>query len=105
MHPHCLEQDAPATLSTLDIRQLTAILYSMKTTLNIPDDRISTLLELTNAKTKTEAINKAIEEYIRREKIKALLALEGSGGFMTREELLEMRKKELHEFEPDHASE
>ena len=70
----------------------------MKTTLNIPDKRMSTLLELTNAKTKTEAINTAIEEYIRQEKIKALLALEGScPDFMTREELQEMRNLELEE--------
>lgn len=77
----------------------------MKTTLNIPDKRMNTLLELTNARTKTEAINKAIEEYIRQEKVKALLALEGTGGFMTREELLEMREMELRELEPNHASE
>ena len=66
---------------------------------------MNTLLELTNARTKTEAINKAIEEYIRQEKVKALLALEGTGGFMTREELLEMREMELRELEPNHASE
>ena len=76
----------------------------MKTTLNIPESRMSTLLELTNAKTKTAAINKAIEEYIRQQKVKALLALEGTGGFMTRKELLEMREMELRELEPDHAS-
>ena len=80
-------------------------MYSMKTTLNIPDKRMNTLLELTNARTKTEAINKAIEEYIRQEKVKALLALEGTGGFRTREELLEMREMELRELEPNHASE
>ena len=80
-------------------------MYSMKTTLNIPDKRMNTLLELTNARTKTEAINKAIEEYIRQEKVKALLALEGTGGFMTREELMEMREMELRELEPNHASE
>lgn len=70
----------------------------MKTTLNIPDKQLETLLELTNAKTKTEAINKAIEEYILQEKIKALLALEGScPDFMTQDELQEMRNLELEE--------
>lgn len=77
----------------------------MKTTLNIPDKRINTLLELTNARTKTGAINKAIEEYIRQEKVKALLALEGTGGFMTREDLMEMREMEFRELEPNQASE
>lgn len=77
----------------------------MKTTLNIPDERVSTLLELTHAKTKTEAINQAIEAYIRQEKIKALLALEGTGGFMSREELQEMRDMELREMESYNMSE
>ena len=65
---------------------------------------MSALLELTNVKTKTEAINKAIDGYIYQEKVKALLALEGScPDSMTREELLEMREMELRELEPNHA--
>lgn len=66
---------------------------SMKTTLNIPDDRMAALLEATEAKTRTEAINKAIEDYIHRENVKKVLALEGSiDDFMTHEELNEMRE-------------
>jgi hypothetical protein len=70
----------------------------MKTTLNIPDSRIEALLKATKAKTKTEAINKAIEEFIYQENVKALLALEGSSAdFMSQDELQEMRHLELIE--------
>lgn len=56
------------------------------------------LLKVSKAKTKTEAINKAIEEYIYKENVKALLALEGSSSdFMTQDELKEMRNLELLE--------
>ena len=70
----------------------------MKTTINIPDSRMKALLKATKAKTKTEAINKAIEEFIYQENVKALLALEGSSAdFMSQDELQEMRHLELIE--------
>jgi hypothetical protein len=70
----------------------------MKTTINIPDNRMKALLKATKAKTKTEAINKAIEDYIHQENVKALLALEGSSAdFMTQDELQDMRNLELVE--------
>lgn len=69
----------------------------MKTTLNIPDDRMTALLEATSAKTRTEAINKAIDDYIHRENVKKVMALAGTGGFMSREELMKMRELELEE--------
>lgn len=70
----------------------------MKTTLNIPDKHIDALLKATKAKTKTEAINKAIEEYIHQKNVKALLALEGSSAdFMTQDELQNIRNLELLE--------
>jgi predicted transcriptional regulator len=72
----------------------------MKTTLNIPDKRMKALLKATKAKTKTEAINTAIEDYIYQENVKKVMALAGTGGFMTREELSEMREMELNEAEP-----
>jgi|TARA_B110000285_G_scaffold41432_1_gene45547 predicted transcriptional regulator len=75
-------------------------MYSMKTTLNIPDKRMKALLKATKAKTKTEAINTAIEDYIYQENVKKVMALAGTGGFMTREELSEMREMELNEAEP-----
>ena len=75
-------------------------MYSMKTTLNIPDKRMKALLKATKAKTKTEAINTAIEDYIYQENVKKVMALAGTGGFMTREELSKMREMELNEAEP-----
>ncbi len=75
-------------------------MHSMKTTLNIPDKRMKALLKATKAKTKTEAINTAIEDYIYQENVKKVMALAGTGGFMTREELSEMREMELNEAEP-----
>jgi len=64
----------------------------MKTTLNIPDDRMIALLEATHAKTRTEAVNKAIEDYIHRENVKKVMALAGTiDDFLTHEELVEMR--------------
>ena len=80
-------------------------MYSMKTTLNIPDERMDALLKATNAKSKTAAINQAIEEYIYQQNVKKLIALAGTGDFMTREELLEMREMELSEVEPIAVSE
>jgi hypothetical protein len=56
------------------------------------------LLKATKAKTKTEAINTAIEDYIYQENVKAILALEGSSpDFMTQDELQDMRNMELQE--------
>lgn len=73
-------------------------MYSMKTTFNIPDKRMKALLKATKAKTKTEAINTAIEDYIYQENVKAILALEGSSpDFMTQDELQDMRNMELQE--------
>jgi len=69
----------------------------MKATFNIPDERMEALLEATHAKTRTEAINTAIEEFIHRENVKKVMALAGTGGFMSREELMEMRELELQE--------
>lgn len=72
----------------------------MKTTLNIPDDRMASLLEATHAKTRTEAVNKAIEDYIHRENVKKVMALEGSiDDFMSPEELTAMRELEIQEQE------
>ena len=63
------------------------------------------LLKATKAKSKTAAINQAIEEYIYQQNVKKLIALAGTGDFMTRQELLEMREMELSEVEPIAVSE
>lgn len=49
----------------------------MRTTLSLDDRLIQELMEVTGAKTKTEAIHLAISEFIRRKKLEGLLALEG----------------------------
>jgi len=49
----------------------------MRTTLSLDDRLIKELMEVTGAKTKTEAIHLAISEFIRRKKLEGLLALEG----------------------------
>lgn len=49
----------------------------MRTTLSLDDRLIKELMEVTGAKTKTEAIHLAISELIRRKKVEGLLALEG----------------------------
>ncbi len=70
----------------------------MKTTLNIPNERMDALLQATQAKTMTEAVNRAIEHYIHQERVKAVLALEGScPDFMTAEDLASLRGLELGE--------
>lgn len=50
----------------------------MRTTLDLPEDLIKETMELTGAKTKTEAIKKAMEELIGRERGKELLKYKGS---------------------------
>lgn len=49
----------------------------MRATLNIPDDLISQVQNISGEKTKTKAIIVAMQEYIRQKKIKQLLALRG----------------------------
>lgn len=49
----------------------------MRTTLSLDDRLIKELMELTKAKTKTEAIHLAISEFVRQKKIEGLLSLEG----------------------------
>lgn len=49
----------------------------MRTTMSLDDGLIKELMDVTGARTKTEAIHLAISEFIRRKKIEGLLALEG----------------------------
>jgi len=49
----------------------------MRTTLSLDDGLIKELMDVTGARTKTEAIHLAISEFIRKKKIEGLLALEG----------------------------
>jgi metal-responsive CopG/Arc/MetJ family transcriptional regulator len=49
----------------------------MRATLNLPDPLIEELTHWTDQKNRTDAIRKAIEEYIRKKKIESLLSLQG----------------------------
>ncbi|RLG29449.1 hypothetical protein DRN98_08370, partial [Methanosarcinales archaeon] len=49
----------------------------MRTTINIQNDLMDTLLERTKAKTKTKAIEIAIKEYIEKKSIEDLISLSG----------------------------
>ena len=50
----------------------------MKTTIDIPDQALADAMRFTGAKTKKEAVVKAIEDFNRRGKVEALLAMAGS---------------------------
>jgi Arc/MetJ family transcription regulator len=53
-------------------------LESMKTTIDIPDDVLADAMRFTGAKTKREAVVKAMEDFNRARKVEALLKLAGS---------------------------
>jgi len=63
----------------------------MRTTLDLPEELIKETMEITGAKTKTEAIKKAMEELINQSNRKKLLALKGSAPYMKNIDLDELR--------------
>ena len=50
----------------------------MKTTIDIPDDVLADAMRFTGAKTKREAVVKAMEDFNRARKVEALLAAAGT---------------------------
>ena len=50
----------------------------MKTTIDIPEAALADAMRFTGAKTKREAVVKAIEDYNRRRKVESFLKLAGS---------------------------
>jgi Arc/MetJ family transcription regulator len=50
----------------------------MKTTIDIPDDLLADAMKFTGAKTKREAVVKAIESFNRLQKIECLIATAGT---------------------------
>ena len=73
----------------------------MRTTLNIDDSIIRDLMRYTDARTKTEAVNKAIAEWVRRKRIDEFRALRGN--IRWEGNLEEMRTLELKESEQTHG--
>jgi hypothetical protein len=49
----------------------------MRATLNIPDDLMAEVQNATGSKSKTKAIVTAMEEFVRRKRIQALIGLRG----------------------------
>lgn len=72
----------------------------MRATLNIPDDLMEEVQKLSGQKSKTGAIVTIMEDYIRRQKLQALLDLQGKVNIdydWEREEDLELKAAEERE--------
>jgi Arc/MetJ family transcription regulator len=68
----------------------------MRTTLAINEELLNEVKLLSGAKTKKDAVEKALVDYIRRRKAKKLLQLEGKIELsFTPKELLERRRKDI----------
>jgi len=68
----------------------------MRTTLAINEELLDEVKLLSGAKTKKDAVEKALEEFIKRRKAKKLLQLEGKIELsFTPKELLERRRKDV----------
>ena len=49
----------------------------MRTTINVDDGILQDLMRFTDAKTKTEAVNRAIDEWVRRKRIDLFIGRRG----------------------------
>lgn len=68
----------------------------MRTTLAIKEELLVEVKTLSGAKTKKEAVEKALEEFIKRRKSKKLIDLEGKIELsFTLKELIERRRKDV----------
>ena len=59
----------------------------MKTTIDIPESALADAMRFTGAKTKREAVVKALEEYNRQQRVKDLIASFGTLDFATNDEI------------------
>ena len=73
----------------------------MRTTINVDDAIFQDLMQLTDAKTRTEAVNRAIAEWVRRKRIDNFIALRGKIAWDG--DLDEMRALEIKESEQTHG--
>jgi Arc/MetJ family transcription regulator len=60
---------------------------SMKTTIDIPDAALADAMRFTGAKTKREAVVRALEAYNRQQRVTALIANFGTLDFATNDEI------------------
>jgi len=74
----------------------------MRATLNIPDELLEEVRNITGAKSKTKAVVTAVQEFVRKKRMEQLLALKGKIEIdydWEREEKLELetqKKRERH---------
>jgi Arc/MetJ family transcription regulator len=59
----------------------------MRTTISVDDDTFETLMRLAGTSNKTRAVKLAIDEFIRRERLKRFKALRGKVEMLSNEEL------------------
>ena len=59
----------------------------MKTTIDIPDGALADAMRFTGAKTKREAVVKALEEYNRQQRVKEVVASFGTWDIATNDEI------------------
>jgi Arc/MetJ family transcription regulator len=64
-----------------------AILDSMKTTIDIPDQALADAMRFTGAKTKRDAVVKALEEFNRRKRVDDLVAKLGTLDFASNDQI------------------
>ena len=62
-------------------------LESMKTTIDIPESALADAMRFTGAKTKREAVVRALEEFNRQQRVKDLIASFGTLDFATNDEI------------------
>jgi Arc/MetJ family transcription regulator len=53
----------------------------MRTTINVDDDIMKVVMQETKAATKTEAVRRALEDFVRRRNAQAIVALKGKVKF------------------------
>lgn len=73
----------------------------MRTTINVPDSVLGELMRLTGTKTRTEAVNRALSEWVRSRRLGRLLALRGKLAFDG--DLEALRALEIEEAGGEHA--
>ena len=67
--------------------RFSGILDSMKTTIDSPEKAMTDVMRFTGAKTKREAVVKALEEYNRQQRVKSLVANFGTLDFASNDEI------------------